>query len=126
MVIKKGSNESPSLISRFDKEIKGSLITLLILLIIKQNNKTYGYEIKKFLKELIPMDEFLPDSSLYTILRSLQNRYELIESEQGETKVYYSITPKGEEELNLSIDYWNKIQITANNAISCLLKEKRE
>ena len=93
-----------SFTDRLNKEIKGSLNALLILLIIQKSKKTWGYHIKQTLKIL--MGESIQNSSLYTILRNLESNYGLLKSEMHERRRYYSLTDKGIQETQDAVQYW--------------------
>lgn len=95
-----------SLIDRLEKDVKGSLTTILILGIIRMEGRTWGYQIKKILKELTKNDTSIKDSSLYTILRNLENHYKLVVSEMEERRRYYSLSDRGVQEINQTFTYW--------------------
>lgn len=65
----------------------------------------------------------IPDSSLYTALRSLQSKYNLITARNSEVRVYYSLTKSGSIVLANLQDYWTEIMTKTNNAIK-LIKNK--
>lgn len=104
----KGKN-SFSLIDRLEKDVKGSLTTLLILGIIRMESRTWGYQIKKRLKEVTNSEYYIKDSSLYTILRNLETHYKLVVSEMEERRRYYSLTKMGLQETDQAYDYWLNI-----------------
>jgi DNA-binding PadR family transcriptional regulator len=116
-------NRVLNIIDRFEKELKGSLTTLIILLIIQKEKTVYGYKIKKELQLITKDDEMITDSTLYTSLRSLESKYQLIQSMVHERRVYYSLTDEGNENIQKLLKFWNKTQITTNTAISKLLGE---
>lgn len=95
------------MINRFEKEVKGALSTLLVLKVIKMEKRTYGYRIKKNISEITNSEIQMTDSSLYTILKTLERRYKLIKSMKNEFRVYYSLTTIGQETLTRLMDYWN-------------------
>lgn len=95
-----------SLIDRLEKDVKGSLTTILILGIIRMEGRTWGYQIKKKLKELTKSETSIKDSSLYTILRNLETHYMLVVSEMEERRRYYSLTDRGVQEINQTFTYW--------------------
>lgn len=92
-----------------------SLIYLLILEIVDQR-VTYGYEIKQLIEKQIneslqndnvTIKYELKFSSLYTILRKLENKFELIKTvdcdtgsnPKEKTRRCYTLTKKGKNEL---------------------------
>ena len=105
---KKINGTASFLISRLEKDVRGFLTTLLILAIIKKQERTWGYKIKQELKKITDSDSYINDSSLYTILRNLEsNKYgQLIISEMDKRRRYYTLTPQGFEELTLAVNRW--------------------
>jgi len=92
-----------------------SLIYLIILEIVDQK-VTYGYEIKQLIEKQIneslqgdnvTINYELKFSSLYTILRKLENKFELIKTVDCESssnskeksRRCYTLTKKGKDEL---------------------------
>jgi DNA-binding PadR family transcriptional regulator len=116
----KGTQRLVTLTDRIEKDAKGSLIALLILGIIQMEKKTWGYQIKKKLKE-ITVDTFrIKDSSLYTILNNLQEKYNLIQSNKDGKLRYYTITKHGSEEIKRGYIYWQRLVKIGNEAFETL------
>ena len=107
------SKKPNSLIDRLDKDVKGSLTFILIILIIKTEKRTWGYQIKKKLQILTQSDSAISDSTLYTVLRNLENNYWLIESEVEERRRYYSLTKLGITETDRVAKYWQNLLLTS-------------
>ena len=124
MVNQNNSEEILDIIDRFEKELKGALTTLIILLIIQKEKEIYGYKIKKLLKEITVSDKMITDSTLYTSLRSLESKYKLIKSSTDDRRVYYSLTDSGSINIDKLIKFWRSIQITTDRAIDILLEDK--
>ena len=118
------SEEILDIIDRFEKELKGALTTLIILLIIQKEKEIYGYKIKKLLKEITVSEKMITDSTLYTSLRSLESKYKLIKSSTDDRRVYYSLTESGSINIDKLIKFWRSIQITTDRAIDILLEDK--
>ncbi|MFX0094187.1 MAG: PadR family transcriptional regulator [Candidatus Hodarchaeota archaeon] len=110
----------PSLVKRLEKDAKGALTTILILCIIKQEGATWGYQIKKRLKDITHSDTYIKDSSLYTTLKSLEINYQLIISEMKERRRYYSLTVRGLQETSQVYAYWEEIVQTGKKAFEIL------
>ena len=108
------------ILDRFVKDLKGSLTTLLILLIIDSEKEIYGYKIKKLLKRITFSENMITDSTLYTSLRSLESKYQLICSIAKKPRVYYSLTDKGKIELKNLLSFWVDTQKVTNQAIELL------
>lgn len=124
MVNQNNSEEILDIIDRFEKELKGALTTLIILLIIQKEKEIYGYKIKKLLKEITVSEKMITDSTLYTSLRSLESKYKLIKSSTDDRRVYYSLTESGSINIDKLIKFWRSIQITTDRAIDILLEDK--
>ena len=108
--IKQNNTENEnSLIERLTKDVKGTLTTLIILGIIKKNDRIWGYQIKKELMNISGSKEEISDSSLYTVLRKLEQVYKVVKSTMEERRRYYSITKDGEEHYSKAIQYWYQL-----------------
>ena len=96
-------------------KIESSLLDACALAILHRGD-TYGYEITQEMKKSIVVS----DSTLYPVLRRLQKE-ELCRTYdrpyQGRNRRYYSITEKGEIQLQDYIRQWNEYR----NAIQRLL-----
>ena len=96
-------------------KIESSLLDACALAILHRGD-TYGYEITQEMKKSIVISE----STLYPVLRRLQKE-ELCRTYdqpyQGRNRRYYSITEKGEKQLQEYVGQWNEYR----NAIQRLL-----
>ena len=96
-------------------KIESSLLDACALAILHRGD-TYGYEITQEMKKAIVVSE----STLYPVLRRLQ-KDELCRTYdqpyQGRNRRYYSITEKGELQLQDYIRQWDEYR----NAIQSLL-----
>jgi PadR family transcriptional regulator PadR len=78
--------------------IKGSLKTI-VLKLLKENGRMYGYEITRKVEELTEGKIKLTYGALYPVLHKLESEEVLItESENfnNRIRIYYSLTPKGD------------------------------
>jgi PadR family transcriptional regulator, regulatory protein PadR len=78
--------------------IKGSLRTI-VLKVLKENGRMYGYDITRKVEELTEGKIKLTFGALYPVLHKLENEGVLItESENfnNRIRIYYKLTPKGE------------------------------
>ncbi|MBN1115578.1 MAG: helix-turn-helix transcriptional regulator [Bacteroidales bacterium] len=79
--------------------LKGSLKPI-ILKLLKEQGRMYGYEITQQVEELSKGKIVLTYGALYPILHKLEND-EIVITEQeivnNRTRVYYKLTPKGSE-----------------------------
>jgi PadR family transcriptional regulator PadR len=86
--------------------IKGSL-TAIILKLLENNSRMYGYEMTKAVKEITGNKVNITEAALYPALHRLVED-ELLETtvEQvgGRMRKYYSLTKKGKKESVIQID----------------------
>ena len=78
--------------------IKGSLKTI-VLKLLKENRRMYGYEITRKVEDLTEGKIKLTYGALYPVLHKLESEGVLItESENfnNRIRIYYSLTPKGD------------------------------
>jgi len=78
--------------------LKGSLKTI-VLKLLKENGRMYGYEITRRVEELTEGKIKLTYGALYPVLHKLESDGILItESENfnNRIRIYYSLTPKGD------------------------------
>ena len=100
----------PRLVERLNKDARGTLMTILVLGVINKQGRTWGYQIKQEIQELTRESNPITDSSLYTILRSMEKHYAVLESDfiQEERRRYYNLTEWGKTEFeNLLQEWWN-------------------
>jgi PadR family transcriptional regulator PadR len=77
--------------------LKGSLKTI-VLKLLKENGRMYGYEITRKVEEITEGKINLTYGALYPVLHKLESEGVLItESENfnNRIRIYYSLTPKG-------------------------------
>ena len=96
--------------------IKGSL-NLVILKLLKENEKMYGYEICQKVKEISSERIVITESALYPALHKLEAEGILectYQEAEGRVRKYYSITPKGnnfaEESIKGFLETLKKIE----------------
>jgi PadR family transcriptional regulator PadR len=80
-----------------EKHLKGSLSTI-VLKLLDDNGRMYGYEITQKVKELTSGDIHITEGALYPILHKLEAEEVLFaetEKVDGRIRKYYRITPKG-------------------------------
>jgi len=78
--------------------LKGSLKTI-VLKLLKENGRMYGYEITRKVEELTEGKIKLTYGALYPILHKLEKDGVLItesENYNNRIRIYYSLTPKGD------------------------------
>lgn len=97
-----------------EKHIKGSLSTI-VLKLLHDNGRMYGYEITQKVKELTQNDIKITEGALYPILHKLEAEDILTpetEKVDGRIRKYYKITPKGNAE---AIDRIAELRAFADN-----------
>jgi PadR family transcriptional regulator, regulatory protein PadR len=96
--------------------IKGSLKTI-VLKLLKENGRMYGYEITRRVEELTSGKVKLTYGALYPVLHKLESEGVLItESENfnNRIRIYYRLTPKGQsvvaEKINELTEFIESLQ----------------
>lgn len=89
------------------------------LLAIIKNKEVYGYELAEKL-ESYGFHSF-SEGTIYPLLMRMQKE-ELVtstlkKSTAGPKRKYYSLTPKGEEELELFLERWSYLQTNVNRVL---------
>ena len=99
---------------------KGSLTTI-ILKLLKEQDKMYGYEITKKVKELTNGELNLTEGALYPALHKLEADGLLtvsIENIGNRPRKYYSLTKQGTKEVDNKLaalkDFFNQMQSVLN------------
>lgn len=78
--------------------LKGSLKTI-VLKLLKESGRMYGYEITRKVEELTEGKVKLTYGALYPVLHKLEKEGVLItesENYNNRIRIYYSLTPKGD------------------------------
>lgn len=89
---------------------KGALNTI-VLKLLKENGKMYGYEITKKVKEITEQKINLTEGALYPALHKLEADGMLdvtIEHVDNRPRKYYSLTKKGKSATALKIEEFNE------------------
>lgn len=99
---------------------KGSLTTI-ILKLLAEADKMYGYEITKKVKQLTNDELTLTEGALYPALHKLEAEGLVTVSIQNignRSRKYYSLTKKGNKEVNYKIielkDFFSQMQTILN------------
>ena len=103
--------------------IKNGTIELVLLLLL-QTNKKYGYQMSVEMSVLINGKYLLNESTMYTTLYGLNlNGYldfELVKVGVRRTRVYYSITESGRLRLKNLLQEYDTITSAIDTIISCV------
>ena len=103
-----------------DKGLIGGSTVMLLLSLLKERDM-YGYEIIKELKDRSENIFEFKEGTLYPVLHRMEGA-ELVksyrrEAENGKTRKYYAILPKGLEQLEKEKAQWNKFSTSVNKVI---------
>jgi PadR family transcriptional regulator PadR len=88
------------------KLLKGTLNTI-ILKLLADNGKMYGYEITKRVRELTNNEFSLTEGALYPSLHKLESQGLLetfVEVIDGRARKYYKLTEKGNQEQVIKVE----------------------
>ncbi|MBU0696874.1 MAG: PadR family transcriptional regulator [Bacteroidetes bacterium] len=103
---------------------KGSLNTI-ILTLLKQNDRMYGYEITQKVKEMTSSDLIITEGALYPALHKLEGDGLLtvsIEKVGNRNRKYYQLTENGKTEtvnrLNDLKDFIEQMQLILNTKLA--------
>lgn len=100
--------------------IKGTLKTI-VLNLLKENKRMYGYEITQLVKELTGSKILITEGALYPTLHSLEKNGELETEEEyigKRVRKYYKLTIQGQvtakEKVNELADFMNTMKFLLN------------
>src|SRR5690625_8004818 len=89
------------------------------LLAIIKNKEVYGYELAEKLESYGFRD--FSEGTIYPLLMRMQKqellRSTLRKSTAGPRRKYYSLTPKGEQELRSFMERWDYLQSNVNHVL---------
>ncbi|MEI6237894.1 MAG: PadR family transcriptional regulator, partial [Candidatus Saccharibacteria bacterium] len=90
------------LVNRYGMDMKKLIYPLLVLHVIKSHKKASSQEIKSEINRIAGKEVEYQYTSYYRLMSNLEHDRELIEpvelvKEKGPARIYYSLTPKGEE-----------------------------
>ncbi|MHC1732174.1 MAG: PadR family transcriptional regulator [Bacteroidales bacterium] len=100
--------------------IKGSIRTI-VLKLLKENGRMYGYEITRKVEELTSGRIKLTYGALYPVLHKLENEGVLVteaENYNNRIRIYYTLTDKGEslvvEKVREMLEFIESLQSIVN------------
>jgi PadR family transcriptional regulator PadR len=114
--------DSDSLTKKFQKEMNAGIASLVLLSVVEKNSEpTYGYQIARLLEEYSGDVSFMKQGALYPVLHSLENSG-LLESKvepsvSGPPRRYYKITAEGRETLMIWQGVWKQMKSFVDRAI---------
>ena len=92
----------------------------LLLLRLLDQREMYGYELVRSIRQVTGDAISLGEGVIYPALHSLERSGALQASRKpvnGRTRVYYSVTPKGQQRLDELSDDWQRISGGINSAL---------
>jgi DNA-binding PadR family transcriptional regulator len=104
----------------YSKELLKGTISAIVLKLLSNQEKMYGYEIFQKVKELSEGKILLKDGSLYPTLQKMTNDGLLSFKEEtvnGRIRKYYYITPKGKKETANYVDELRDFITTINRIV---------
>jgi len=108
----------------YSKElIKGTLRTI-VLRLLSDNGRMYGYEITQKVKNLTQEKILLTEGALYPTLHKLQAENLIVsetENINGRTRKYYSVTNSGEEQAMAKSQEFTEFVKTMTNLLNLKL-----
>ena len=103
--------------------LKGTFQTI-ILKVLSENQRMYGYEITQTVKALSNDEIVVTEGSLYPILHKMEETGWLTAERVtigNRTRRYYSLTEKGTENMRIKIDEFERFAITMKNIFNLQL-----
>jgi PadR family transcriptional regulator, regulatory protein PadR len=94
----------------FSKELLKGTLSAIILKMLADQNKMYGYEMAQRVRELSKERILIKDGSLYPALQKMTEDGLLSFNEEmvgGRLRKYYYLTPKGKKE---SVTYFKELE----------------
>lgn len=90
-----------------DKQLYKGSLTTIILKLLADNGRMYGYEITQQVKALTGGEVEITEGALYPALHKLEAQELLVvdmETVKGRKRKYYRLSPKGETEVIAKLD----------------------
>jgi PadR family transcriptional regulator, regulatory protein PadR len=108
----------------FSKELLKGTLSAIILKMLADQNKMYGYEMAQRVRELSKEKILIKDGSLYPALQKMTEDGLLSFNEEivgGRLRKYYYLTPKGKKE---SVVYFQELQEFMNTLSLVVFPDK--
>ncbi len=111
--------------SMYSKELLKGTLSVIVLNLLAENGRMYGYEIFKRVKDLSDEKILLKDGSLYPALQKMTKDGLLSYKEEyigKRVRKYYYLTPMGEEKNVLLLEELKDFMKTLNKLVFPQLK----
>jgi DNA-binding PadR family transcriptional regulator len=109
----------------YSKELLKGTLSAILLKLLSENERMYGYEISQKVKELTEGKIILKDGSLYPALQKMTADGLLSFKEEivgGRVRKYYYLTKKGQKEKAAYFDELKDFILTLNTIVFPQLK----
>ena len=90
-----------------DKQLYKGSLTTIILKLLSENGRMYGYEITHHVKKMTGGEFEITEGALYPALHKLEAQGLLTpeyEQVKGRKRKYYTLTPKGKKEMTSKLE----------------------
>ena len=105
-------------VKELSKDLIASSLGPMIFMILKRQ-ESYGYEIIQQLKDKTGGELSIAEGTLYPVLKKMEEKEwikgDWKKADNGRERRYYSITEKGNQELEEQISQWNFLHHLINN-----------
>lgn len=104
----------------YSKELLKGTLSAIILKLLSQQDKMYGYEMSQRVKEISGGKILLKDGSLYPALQKMSSDGLLSFKEEvvgGRVRKYYYITKKGQKEKNVYVEELKDFMATLSKIV---------
>ena len=104
----------------YSKELLKGTLSAILLKLLAENGRMYGYEISQKVKELTDGKIMLKDGSLYPALQKMTADGLLTFEEEfigKRVRKYYLLTTKGKDEAKVYIEELKNFMITLNKIV---------
>jgi len=111
----------------FSKELLKGTLSAIILKLLSEGGKMYGYEMAQRVRELSGDRILIKDGSLYPSLQKMTEDGLVTFKEElvgGRTRKYYLITPKGRKQATVSISELEEFMATISSVVFTKTKSK--
>lgn len=111
----------------FSKELLKGTLSAIILKLLTEGGKMYGYEMAQRVRELSGDRILIKDGSLYPSLQKMTEDGLVTFKEEligGRTRKYYFITPKGRKQATVSINELEEFMSTISSVVFPKAKSK--
>ena len=106
----------------YSKELIKGTIKPIILKMLSEQDRMYGYEIVRGIRERSANTMDFGEGVIYPVMHSLEKRRLLAtrrDKVNGRVRIYYRLTKKGQKVLREKVSHWQRVA----SAISAILDD---